>query len=68
MSRFKPFADKAGYTRHCWECVHAVGWVRDLSGYYARCEVTNQCVNRYDSPNNPCCHLPIECRYEVVDE
>lgn len=65
MSRFRPFTDNAGYTRHCWECVHSKDWVRDLSGHYARCEITGACVERYDSPNNPCCHLPNECRYEV---
>ena len=60
MTAHRPFADKAGYTRHCWECAHAQGWVDDM----AACEVTGRFVYKFDSPNNQCSHLPSECEYE----
>ena len=61
MSRHRRFSDGAGFTRHCWECVHARDWV---ASYVARCELTGRTVTKTDSPNNQCCHLPIECDYD----
>lgn len=55
----KPFKDNAGYTRYCWECKHAHGWVPitdqnireyDRLGY---CDRLDRGVTKYDSPNNP---------------
>lgn len=67
MSRHKRFADNAGYTRHCWECTHAKEWkdTDTIKGKCATCELTGVTVYKHDSPNNPCCHLPIECKYET---
>lgn len=64
------FADGAGYTRHCWECKHAKGWTPNvLTGAFAECRLTGRYVKKYCSPDNPCSHLGIECRYETeVDD
>ena len=49
----KRFTDGAGFTRHCWECVHAKDWrigygnTRD-----ATCEVYDVTVEKTDCPNN----------------
>lgn len=59
MARHKWFIDGAGYTRHCWECVHAKKWECMFGEHFAKCEVTGHLVAKHDSPNNPCCHL--EC-------
>lgn len=61
------FSDNAGYTRHCWECRHAKGWrsVNTIDGHEARCELTGAKIGKYDSPNNPCSHLPKECDWSV---
>lgn len=62
----KPFADGAGFTRHCWECRHAKNWRKSLFGIdVATCELTKQAVDKYESPNNQCSHLGIECDYET---
>lgn len=61
------FSDAAGYTRHCWECVHAKDWTeasKAIGGSRATCELTLRPVWKYDSPSNPCSHLPIGCDYE----
>ena len=61
----RPFTDKAGFTRHCWECKHAKGWTPNVfMGPFARCELTGYTVKKHDSPNNQCSHVGIECRYE----
>lgn len=61
----KPFADSAGFTRHCWECRHAKEWSKGLFGIdIATCELTGQSVGKLSSPNNPCDHLGIGCDYE----
>lgn len=65
MARHRRFTDTAGYTCHCWECVHAKGWRNNMFGDpWAECELTGWAVNRFDSPNNQCSHLPIGCDYE----
>ena len=61
------FTDSAGYTRHCWECAHAKEWEEMspvIGGYRGTCEITLLPVQKYDSPNNPCSHLPSTCRYD----
>lgn len=60
MSRNKRFTDRAGYTRHCWECEHTDKWYFG----FAECRRTGVRVGKYDSPDNECCHLPIECSYD----
>ena len=57
MAKHRRFTDTAGYTRHCWECVHAKDWreTRGIGGPCAICEITGVAVSKYDSPNNPCC-------------
>lgn len=68
MARHRRFADGAGFTRHCWECVHAKGWRKTMFGAdIADCELTNWTVERYDSPNNQCSYLPPECDYDEPD-
>lgn len=68
MSRHRGFADGAGYTRHCWECTHATDWRKRLDVVdMADCELTGRRVLKYDSPNNQCCHVGIECRYETKE-
>lgn len=69
MAKHKRFADRAGYTRHCWECVHAKGWQMGY-GYnvIARCEMTDGLVGKYDSPYNPCCHLDCGSYYDGSDD
>lgn len=65
MSAHRPFADTAGYTRHCWECKHAKDWEeRPVNGDRAMCDAIGAHVYKYDSPNNPSCHLPLACEYE----
>ena len=65
MTAHRRFADSAGYTRHCWECVHAKDWEeRSVTGYWGTCELTGIRVGKCDSPNNPCSHLPLACEYE----
>lgn len=51
MGKHRRFADNAGYTRHCWECVHATVWEGELSCCDAH---DGRPVTRYDSPNNGC--------------
>jgi hypothetical protein len=60
MSR-RRFTDAAGYTIHCWECVHSTEWKNGCS----RCELTHRVVFKADSPNNQCSHVGNECRYET---
>lgn len=50
----RPFTDRAGYTRHCWECRHAQDWhkVNTLDEYEGYCWYRAGVVGRYDSPNN----------------
>lgn len=49
----KPFCDRAGYTRHCWECANSR--FRTVEGVrYGRCAARGMDVEREDSPNNPC--------------
>ena len=66
MTAHRPFADTAGYTRHCWECKHAKVWRKGMFSHadIARCELAEYIVEKYDSPNNPCSHLPSACEYE----
>lgn len=52
MNKHRRFADGAGFTQHCWECIHAKDWHEDLMVKYAICEVYGICVEREDSPNN----------------
>lgn len=61
--RHRPFWDNAGYRRHCWECVHSKEW----NGERGRCELGNIRVDKYDSPNNPCCRLTAVCDYKEVE-
>lgn len=64
----KAFTDHAGFTRHCWECVHAKGWTPNVfSGPWATCELTGRSVKRLDSPDNQCSHRPVECWYRRWD-
>lgn len=42
------FADNAGFTRHCWECVHSYDW----DGNIGFCDMYSNNVEKYDSPNN----------------
>lgn len=63
-ARHRRFTDLAGFTRHCWECAHAKGWADDM----AACEATGRFVYKFDSPNNQCSHVGIECDYEEEDE
>lgn len=66
MGRRKRFTDSAGYTRHCWECIHATDWRKGLYGIpIATCELSGKNMEKYDSPNNPCRWMPRECRYET---
>ena len=69
MGRRKRFTDAAGYTRHCWECVHAKDWRKEtnvIGDDIADCELTGRVVRKYASPNNPCSLIPKECDYEEV--
>ena len=70
MSRHKRFTDGAGFTRHCWECVHATNWRKVISfdGNEADCELTGRHVEKHSSPNNQCSHVGIGCRYETMDK
>ena len=70
MSRHKRFTDGAGFTRHCWECVHATNWrkVISLDGHEADCELTGHRVEKHSSPNNQCSHVGIGCRYETKED
>jgi hypothetical protein len=64
MSR-RRFTDRAGYTRHCWECKHAKNWRTDTSDQkIADCELTGETVEKTDSPNNLYSRLPVTCSYE----
>ena len=60
MTKHRPFSDAAGFTRHCWECMHATDW----DGEIGRCGLTGWFVHKYDSPDNQCSHLPDGCEYE----
>ena len=62
----KRFADNAGFTRHCWECIHSGGWHRvdSIEVQEGVCELTGRRIGKYDSPNNQVSHLPIECSYK----
>lgn len=58
MARRKRFCDGAGYTQHCWECIHAKGWCKGqaIAGAgddLATCDIDGRRVGKYDSPNNP---------------
>lgn len=65
MARHRRFSDGAGYARHCWECRHAKNWRKTMLRVdIADCELTNATVERHDSPNNQCSHLPARCNYE----
>ena len=65
MSKHRRFADVAGFTRHCWECVHAKHWEkRPINGGRAICDAIGAYVYKFDSPNNQCCHLPVTCDYK----
>ena len=65
MSRHRRFSDSAGFTRHCWECVHAKDWeTRSVTGDWATCELTGRHVGKCDSPNNICSRLPAGCEYD----
>lgn len=55
----KPFTDRAGYIRHCWECKHAYEWDGGADAWCdARSEPDTEgeplYVEMWDSPNNPC--------------
>lgn len=64
----RPFTDRAGYTRHCWECKHAQEWEFDNTATcvsrkqneiggafdFVQYDKTLIQVGKYDSPNNPC--------------
>ena len=65
--RHRPFSDNAGYTYHCWECVHAKDWITVPAQvlYIANCELTRKVVTKFDSPNNQCSHVGPECLYET---
>lgn len=54
MRKHARFADGAGYTRHCWECIHAEGWNRDrfMNAWVASCPELGDYVGQFDSPNN----------------
>jgi hypothetical protein len=62
MMARKRFTDGAGFTRHCWECVHAKDWHKGF-GYIptATCEVYGITVERTDSPNNCCTYVGKIC-------
>ena len=66
-SKHRRFADNAGFTQHCWECVHARGWHRGQFSHddVAVCELTGKGVGKFYSPNNQCSHVGVECRYET---
>jgi hypothetical protein len=53
MARRKRFCDGAGFTQHCWECIHAKDWHEGF-GYVkcATCEVYDMTVEKTDCPNN----------------
>lgn len=71
MARHRRFTDNAGYTRHCWECVHAKGWrlkKHSSDVNLADCERTGWVVHKYDGPNNPCRWMPIGCEYETEED
>ena len=57
---YKRFADKAGFTQHCWECVHSADWDA-LTGRCGRCTVYGIDVDKYDSPNNCSTYLGKIC-------
>ncbi len=61
MGRRKRYTDSAGFTQHCWECVHAKDWRDALYGKVADCEVHGICVGREDSPNNGCTYVGRIC-------
>lgn len=61
----RPFTDRAGYKRHCWECKHAKNWRTATFGLkIADCELIGKAIDKTDSPNNQCSNLPVECNYE----
>ena len=66
----KRFADNAGFTCHCWECIHSRDWHRvdSIDVQEGVCELTGRTVGKYDCPNNICSHVGPECRYETEDE
>ena len=67
--RRRRFADGAGFTRHCWECVNAKGWRKGMfsKADIAKCELTGMIVTKFDSPNNQSSHVGIECEYETKE-
>lgn len=68
-ARHRRFTDGAGFTRHCWECVHARRWTPNvLIGTFAECKLTGRYVKKYSSPDNQCSHVGIECDYEEEDD
>ena len=69
MSRHKRFADNAGYTRHCWECIHATDWRKGLYNVpIATCELSGKNMEKFDSPDNPSRWMPRKCRYETKED
>lgn len=69
MARRRRFTDGAGYTRHCWECVHATDWtgMHTIDGWDAICDVDGRTVHKFSSPNNPCSPCGTRCRYETEE-
>ena len=66
-ARRRRFTDGAGFTRHCWECIHAKGWRKGMfsKADIAKCELTGMIVTKHDSPNNQSSRVGIECEYET---
>ena len=54
----RPFADGAGYMRHCWERAAGIGT------HVALCERTGMYACKHDSPHNPQTPTGDECEYE----
>ena len=54
--RRRRFADRAGYTRHCWECLRSKGWQQDVGW----CGRHGMLVGKYDSPAN-CASVAAKC-------
>lgn len=52
MGGRKRFTDGAGYTRHCWECVHAKDWECIFDKFVATCEVHDIAVGKDESPDH----------------
>ena len=50
MAKHRRFADRAGFTCHCWECTNSKAWKNEEG----KCGVYGIPVSKYDSPNNIC--------------